>query len=201
MTILTLTAGKIEHAQSPLFEISRQLGQIGGSGKFATRATAPADDLHLEVRGVGRVRFPVTSTAARKLCGVARPALHGFKAETRFDPRVRDTWEVAKSRISIDQSRWTDTLATELDRIRRNLGLPDGYQLKAQLHNMLVYGPGQFFAPHQDSVRTDDMIGTLVVSLPSRFTGGVQVVGLFLGIKRLSIPMIIIVGPSASASG
>jgi hypothetical protein len=174
MTILTLTAGKIEHARSPLFEISRQLGQIGGSGKFATRATAPADDLHLEVRGVGRVRFPVTSTAARKLCGVARPALHGFKAETRFDPRVRDTWEVAKSRISIDQSRWTDTLATELDRIRRNLGLPAGYQLKAQLHNMLVYGPGQFFAPHQDSVRTDDMIGTLVVSLPSRFTGGVM---------------------------
>jgi len=87
---------------------------------------------------------------------------------------VRDTWEAAKSRISIDQSRWNEILATQLDRIRRDLGLPDGYQLKAQLHNMLVYGPGQFFAPHQDSVKTDDMIGTLVVSLPSRFTGGVM---------------------------
>ncbi len=40
------------------------------------------------------------------------------------------------------------------------------------MHNMLIYGPGQFFAPHQDSEKTDDMIGTLVVSLPSRFTGG-----------------------------
>src|SRR5271154_7491234 len=140
MTILTSTPGKIEHAQSPLSEISRQLGQIGGSGKFATRFTAPVGDLHLEVRGVGRVRFPVTPTTARRLCGVARPALHGFKAETRFDPRVRDTWEVAKSRI--DQSRWTETLVTQVDRIRRDLGLPDGYQLKAQLHNMLVYGPG-----------------------------------------------------------
>jgi hypothetical protein len=29
---------------------------------------------------------------------------------------------------------------------------------------MLVYAPGQFFAPHQDSEKTDDMIGTLVVS-------------------------------------
>jgi hypothetical protein len=37
---------------------------------------------------------------------------------------------------------------------------------------MLVYGPGQFFAPHQDSEKTDDMIGTLVVNLPSHFTGG-----------------------------
>lgn len=87
---------------------------------------------------------------------------------------MRDTWEVAKSRISIDQSRWNETLATQLDRIRRDLGLPDGHKLKAHLHNMLVYGPGQFFAPHQDSVKTDDMIGTLVVSLPSRFTGGVM---------------------------
>jgi hypothetical protein len=30
----------------------------------------------------------------------------------------------------------------------------------------------KFFAPHQDPEKTDDMIGTLVVSLPSRFTGG-----------------------------
>jgi hypothetical protein len=169
---LTSTPGKIEHAQSPLSEISRQLGQIGGRGKFATRSTAPAGDLHLEVRGVGRIRFPVTPSTARKLIRVARPARHGFKDETRLDPRVRDTWEVAKSSISIDQYRWMETLAPQLDRIRRQLGLPDGCQLRAQLHNMLVYGPGQFFAPHQDSEKTDDMIGTLVVSLPSRFTGG-----------------------------
>lgn len=172
MTILTSTPGKIEHAQSPLSEISRQLGQIGGPGKFATRLTAAPADLHLGVRGVGRIRFPVTPSTARKLIRVARPARHGFKDETRLDPSVRDTWEVAKSSISIDQSRWMETLAPQLDRIRRHLGLPDRCQLRAQLHNMLIYGPGQFFAPHQDSEKTDDMIGTLVVSLPSRFTGG-----------------------------
>jgi hypothetical protein len=37
---------------------------------------------------------------------------------------------------------------------------------------MLVYGPGQFFAEHQDSETDDAMIGTLVVSLPSSFAGG-----------------------------
>ncbi len=172
MTILTSTSGKIEHAQSPLSEISRQLGQIGGPGNFAIRLTAAPADLHLEVRGVGRIHFPVTPSTARKLIKIARPARHGFKDETRLDPRVRDTWEVAKSSISIDQSRWMETLAPQLDRIRRHLGLPDGCQLRAQLHNMLVYGPGQFFAPHQDSEKTNDMMGTLVVSLPSPFTGG-----------------------------
>jgi hypothetical protein len=41
---------------------------------------------------------------------------------------------------------------------------------------MLVYGPGQFFAPHQDSEKADGMVGTLVVTLPSGAKGGVLTV-------------------------
>ena len=44
--------------------ISRQLARIGASGSFATRRTAPAGDLHLEVKGVGRIRFPITAETA-----------------------------------------------------------------------------------------------------------------------------------------
>jgi 2-oxoglutarate-Fe(II)-dependent oxygenase superfamily protein len=172
MNILTHIPRKIEQVKFPLQEVSRQLAKIGSSGSFATRLTVAAGDLHLEVQGVGRIRFPITPSTARRLCAVARPARHGFKDETRLDQRVRDTWVIAKSSISIDQSRWMNTLAPQPERICRGLGLPQGCRLKAQLHNMLVYAPGQFFAPHQDSEKTDDMIGTLVVSLPSRFTGG-----------------------------
>jgi len=164
--------GEIEQPRSPLQGIVRALSKIGSSGSFAIRLSVAVADLHLEVKGVGRIRFPITPSTARRLCAVARPARYGFKEDTRLDPRVRDTWEIAKSRISIDQARWIYTFAPQLDRICRGLGLPRGSQLKARLHNMLVYAPGQFFAPHQDSEKTDDMIGTLVVSLPSRFTGG-----------------------------
>ena len=65
-------------------------------------------------------------------------------------------------------------MAPQLERIGKDLGLPTGSRLKAELHNLLVYAPGQFFAPHQDSEKADDMIGTLTVSLPSRFTGGIM---------------------------
>jgi hypothetical protein len=41
---------------------------------------------------------------------------------------------------------------------------------------MLVYEPGQFFVPHQDSEKDDMMIGTLVVTLPSAYTGGALVI-------------------------
>src|SRR5271163_2151918 len=151
MNIVTQIPRKIEQAKSPLQQVSRQLAKIGSPGSFATRLTVSAGDLHLEVQGVGRIRFPITPTTARRLCAVARPARHGFKDETRLDHRVRDTWEIAKSRISIDQSRWSKTMAPQLERIGKDLGLPTGSRLKAELHNLLVYAPGQFFAPHQDS--------------------------------------------------
>jgi hypothetical protein len=166
--------GEIEQPASSLFEIRRELARIGGSGKFATRRTAAANDLNLEVRGIGRIRFPITPHTARRLCAVARPAHHGFKDETRLDKRVRNTWEIAKSGISIDQPRWSKAMVPQLERIGKDLGMPTGSRLKAELHNLLVYAPGQFFAPHQDSEKAEDMIGTLAVSLPSRFTGGIM---------------------------
>lgn len=63
-----------------------------------------------------------------------------------------------------------------LDTVRDDLGLPSDGSLNAQLHSMLLYEPGHFFAAHQDSETDDQMIGTLVVLLPSRSTGGDLVV-------------------------
>ena len=157
---------------APLQDVSERLASIKTPGRFATRRTSATDDLRLEVKGVGRVTWPVARTMARRLCAIARPARYGLKTETRFDPRVRDTWEIPKSRIRIDEPRWRKTFRPLLDRVRRDLGLADGSRLKAELHNMLVYGPGQFFAGHRDSEKADHMIGTLVVILPSEFTGG-----------------------------
>src|SRR3989454_4102183 len=153
-------------------DVQQQLATIKAPGTFATRRSSPADDLRLEVTGVGRTGWPITRETARKLCVVARPARYGLKDETRFDPRVRDCWEIPKSGISIDGRSWGHPLRPMLDRIQRDLGLADGSRLRAELHNLLVYGPGQFFLTHQDSEKADDMIGTLIVVLPSNFTGG-----------------------------
>jgi hypothetical protein len=157
---------------APVQDVQGRLASIKAPGAFATRRTTPAGDLRLEVKGVGRIAWPITSATARRLCAIARPARYGLKDETRFDPRIRDSWEIPKSRLSIEGRTWGNTLQPMLDRIRRDLGLADGSRLKAQLHNLLVYGPGQFFVTHQDSEKTDDMIGTLTVILPSDFTGG-----------------------------
>jgi hypothetical protein len=161
---------------STIRDIRELLASIEAPGAFATRRATRADDLRLEVKGVGRIRWPISRTTARRLCATARPARYGLKDQTQFDPRVRDTFEIPKTRVRIDKRRWRDTFRPMLDRARRDLGLPDGTHVRAELHNMLVYGPGQFVVTHQDSEKSDDMIGTLVVILPSAFTGGAMVI-------------------------
>jgi hypothetical protein len=152
------------------------LGETVAAGAFSARRTARPDDLRLEVRGVGPISLPVSVEQAKKLCLLSRPARFGKGEQTLLDAKVRDTWEIPKSRVKIDKRQWNGTLRPVLDRLRVDLGLPAGCQLTADFHSMLVYAPGQFFASHQDSEKADAMIGTLVVTLPSAAQGGVLVV-------------------------
>jgi len=152
------------------------LAEMGKSGAFSARRTAGAQDLRLEVEGVGRLRFPISRAQARRLCEVARPARYGRGERTLLDPEVRDTWEVPLERVTIDHERWNRTLRPVLSGLRSDLGFAAGCTLDAELHSMLVYGPGQFFLPHRDSEKDDAMVATLVVTLPSLFEGGELVV-------------------------
>jgi 2OG-Fe(II) oxygenase superfamily len=160
----------------PQESLSEVLGALNRPGSFAVRREVPTSDFLLEVSGVGPISLPVSPAKARALCSVAKPARHGFKDQTRLDKAVRDTWEIPRTRLKLDQRRWKQTLAPELLRIKTELGLAGDCELRAELHNLLVYAPGQFFVPHQDTEKADGMLGTLVVTLPSAFTGGAIVV-------------------------
>lgn len=149
-----------------LDEIGATLGKVREQGSFATKDTCGADDLRIEVKGVGRLRLPVSAAQARKLCAAGRPAPFGWRDETRRDESVRKTWEIPSSNVRIDVRRWKRTLEPQLRRIRSRLGLPEEGKLRAVFHKMLVYEPGHFFVSHQDSEKTDDMVGSLVVVLP-----------------------------------
>ena len=139
---------------------------------FSAQLSVPSDTLHLEVDGVGQVRLPVRPAQAKKLCGVARPAHFGHREETILDPAVRDTWEPSPDLVSLGGPSWAPALERALTELADELGVPAGNRLEAELHALLVYGPGQFFVPHQDTEKNDAMIGTLTVTLPSSHTGG-----------------------------
>jgi predicted 2-oxoglutarate/Fe(II)-dependent dioxygenase YbiX len=149
------------------------LGAAAAPAASSVRMRAKPDDLHLTVKGVGRVRLPVPPKQASQLCRLGRKARFGRGEETLTDPEVRDTWEIPKSLVRIE---WSDTFAAILESVRDELGLAAHCELAADFHSMLVYEPGQFFVPHQDSEKDDTMVGTLVVTLPSTYTGGALVI-------------------------
>jgi predicted 2-oxoglutarate/Fe(II)-dependent dioxygenase YbiX len=129
----------------------------------------------LSVDSVGAVAFPVTAKIAKSLIVEAEPARYGLKDKTLLDRQVRDTWEIPKSRIQTNQA-WEAQLYKSLQKIQKDLNLPEDGKLTSDLHNLLIYMPGQFFKAHQDSEKTDGMLATLVIILPSEFTGGELVI-------------------------
>lgn len=89
---------------------------------------------------------------------------------------MRDTWELTPAQVTLGGPEWNAHLEAALTRFREELGLPADSRLRAELHSLLVYGKGQFFLPHQDSEKHDDMVATLVATLPSVHTGGELVI-------------------------
>lgn len=129
----------------------------------------------IQVDPIGSIPFPITPKLAKTLIVEAEPARYGLKDKTLLDSNVRDTWEIPKERVQTNQS-WNEQINNALLRIQKDLNLPDDGVLKAELHNLLIYMPGQFFRAHQDSEKADGMLATLVVVLPSEFTGGELVI-------------------------
>lgn len=132
----------------------------------------PARALTLEVDGLGAVPLPIRAPHAKKLISVAGPAYFGKGEETLHDPDVRDTWEVPAARVRLGGAAWDEELADALEQLGETLGVPHGTRLRPEFDSLLVYGKGQFFAPHQDSEKHDGMVASLVVMLPSAHNGG-----------------------------
>lgn len=156
----------------PLERLRRLLAGSAQNAQHTATLRLPAHTLTLSVDGLGAVPLPIRAPQAKKLIAVARPAHFGKGEETVLDTDVRDTWEVPAERVHLGGPSWDAELADALERMGETLGLPHGARLRPEFHSLLVYGKGQFFAPHQDSEKHDHMVASLVVMLPSAHSGG-----------------------------
>jgi hypothetical protein len=138
---------------------------------FYTHHHVPYDSLSLQVDPIGSITFPISARMAKSLIVEAEPARYGLKDQTLLDRKIRDTWEIQKNRIQTNKE-WDSQLSSVLKMVQRDLNLPEDGVLTSELHNMLIYMPGQFFKAHQDSEKAEGMLATLMVLLPSEFTGG-----------------------------
>ena len=138
---------------------------------FAAQGRRPAADLRVHVEGVGWIDAPLSADGASRLQQASRPARFGQRERTLLDPEVRHTGEIGAQALTID---WPEGARSAL--LRQVAAALGSGPLEARPHALLVYGPGQFFKPHQDTEKHEGMVGTLVLAWPSAHIGGQLVV-------------------------
>jgi hypothetical protein len=137
------------------------------AGRFCAEGRLALDAVAVTVRNAGTLDRPVTAESAAALHAASAPARYGQREATLLDKRVRDTGEIDAGALSLEWA--AGALASMQAEVAQALGV---LCLEARLHNLLVYGPGQFFKPHQDTEKHPGMIATLVLVWPSAHIGG-----------------------------
>jgi hypothetical protein len=86
-----------------LEKITAVLQQLKTQGSCSAKRTVSADDLHIKINPIGRLKFPLTPAVVKKLIKEARPAKSGWRDKTCLDTQVRDAWIIPKSRTHSSQ--------------------------------------------------------------------------------------------------
>lgn len=95
-------------------------------------------------------------------------AAFGHGSETKIDPSVRDARQLKATEFDVNIP--SEALEQIKSEIKSGLLLETDIALEP--YSLNVYEKGGRFLKHKDTPRGNDMIGTLVVCLPSLFEGG-----------------------------
>jgi 2OG-Fe(II) oxygenase superfamily len=115
--------------------------------------------------------------AVEPLKAVSEKAPFGKGTETVQDDTVRKAWQMDAAQVTLGGGEaWNETLQSIVDGACHDLGFStrriQQLGIHANLYKLLLYETGGHFTPHQDTEKEDGMFGTLVIQLPSLFTGG-----------------------------
>ena len=170
---LATKAARVLPPANILDDLDEALRNVEQPGAFAScdhSSGLPSIPL-LRVDGLDEpVALPLPAAQARELVSIAQKAAFGRGEDTVVDENVRKAWKIPGARCRFDNAAWAPALSRLVERARQELGVVP--RVRAELHDLLVYEAGGFFAPHKDSEKAPGMFGTLVVTLPSTHSGG-----------------------------
>jgi hypothetical protein len=101
-----------------------------------------------------------------------KPARFGAGKQTRYDRHVRDAFQLDAQKGGLTVENFDPESAGILQQIQQTLVPQATNPISAELYALNVYVDGGHFEPHKDTPRGSDMMGTLVVCLPSQFSKG-----------------------------
>ncbi|KAF7332529.1 hypothetical protein MKEN_00135500 [Mycena kentingensis (nom. inval.)] len=143
-------------------------------GEFAFgRAYPAAPNPCIELDDVGLVGLPLSPAVARSVIDKCRQAPFGKGERTVVDTEVRDTWEMDAGQVRFLNAAWGPWMDGVVREVCHTLGVNfEASKPRAELYKLLVYETGSHFLPHVDTEKANGMFASIVVVLPSAFTGG-----------------------------
>ena len=97
------------------------------------------------------------------------PATFGIGSKTVLNKEYRNALKLEPGCFSVNFELASTFILDQITRIMSSTSI------RAELYKLNVYSAGGHFKPHVDTPRSADMFGSLVVCLPSKFTGGALV--------------------------
>jgi hypothetical protein len=126
----------------------------------------------LFVRNFGDVSIPLCSQQAEDLIKVCKQASFGLKSENLAN--FGNLYELEPSQIQIKNSSWNQSLNKLVEKVATDLGCVG--KVVAKLHKMLLYKQGGHFNKQRNIMKEKGVFGTLIIQLPSNYTGGEVIV-------------------------
>ncbi|EMD40942.1 hypothetical protein CERSUDRAFT_71185 [Gelatoporia subvermispora B] len=159
--------------QEPGIDIRSELedilsGDLQSSGAFSfhrTYTNTPTPSFTGD--GLGPIALPLKAQEVEALKSVAEQAPFGKGERTIVDKNVRDTWQIDASKVHFAHSAWQYFLQKAVEDVCKALGVSVAMSLpRCEPYKLLLYETGSH------SEKADDMFATMVIVLPSPFTGG-----------------------------
>ncbi|KAF7294258.1 hypothetical protein HMN09_01154400 [Mycena chlorophos] len=163
------------HAFGPHAELKDILdNDLDFKGEYAFGRPFPdAPTPCLDLEGIGLVGLPLSAALARTVIEQCRQAPFGKGERTVVDKEVRDTWEMDATKVKFANPAWQPFIERVVREVCQALGVNfDASKPRAELYKLLVYETGSHFLPHVDTEKANGMFASIVVVLPSLFTGG-----------------------------
>ncbi|KAJ7068789.1 hypothetical protein C8F01DRAFT_1247277 [Mycena amicta] len=175
----TALKGVLPVAPKPAENIEARLKSVLASdlnfkGEFAFgRAFPDAPNPCLDLDDVGLVGLPLSPAMARSVIAQCIQAPFGKGERTIVDKEVRDTWEMDATKVKFCNPAWGPFVERVVREVCTTLGVNfDASKPRAELYKLLVYETGSHFLPHVDTEKANGMFASIIVVLPSHFTGG-----------------------------
>ncbi|EPQ57749.1 hypothetical protein GLOTRDRAFT_56168, partial [Gloeophyllum trabeum ATCC 11539] len=149
-------------------------GSLGFTGSFYVSKPAPnAPNPALQLADLGPIGLPLSQREAKVIASRCIQAPFGKAERTVVDTKVRDTWEMDASLVRFGNPAWQTYIQTVIRDVCQTLGVNfAASNPKCELYKLLLYETGSHFLPHKDTEKAPGMFATVVIVLPSQFTGG-----------------------------